>query len=158
MDTRFYWSNKTCIGSLALSVTLLTTGCAHQWESLLDGNLYTKAHINRYPVSIVAVDGQYSTITPRAVDAGVRKLTVDAPPIPNFREPVRKEFTFKVEKCVRYWLAAQRATALTHDFELVIDHAEPISGCTPYGVPQEKSVVISEPMEAPKPIPKPKRP
>jgi hypothetical protein len=158
METRIRWQQAARSGALALSASLLAAGCAHQWESLLDGNLYTRAHINRYPVSIVAVDGQYSTIAPRAVDAGIRTLTIDAPPIANFREPVRREFTFKVEKCVRYWLAAQRATALTHDFELVIDHAEPISGCMPYGVPQEKSVVISESLEAPKPIPKPKRP
>jgi hypothetical protein len=134
------------------------SGCAHQWESVLDGNLYTRASMNRYPVQIVAVDGEYSTISPRRVDAGIRRLTVDAPPIANFRDPVRKEFTFKVEKCVRYWLAAQRATSLTPDFELVIDHAEPVPGCTPYGVPQERSVVIPANVEPPQAIPMPKRP
>jgi hypothetical protein len=134
------------------------SGCAHQWESILDGNLYTRANMNRYPVQIVAVDGEYSTISPRRVDAGIRRLTIDAPPIANFRDPVRKEFTFKVEKCVRYWLAAQRATSLTPDFELVIDHAEPVPGCTPYGVPQERSVVVPANVEPPQAIPMPKRP
>jgi hypothetical protein len=143
---------------LAVSATAALAGCAHQWESTLDGNVYTRAHINRFPVSITAVDGAYSTINPRQVDAGERRLTIDAPPVAGFREPVRKEFTFKVEKCVRYWLAAQRATALTQDFELVIDHAEPIAGCTPYGVPQEKSVVIADNLEQPRPIPRAKRP
>ncbi|MGL4233085.1 MAG: hypothetical protein ACRCWJ_17090 [Casimicrobium sp.] len=146
------------LGKLLLAVTAATSmsGCAHQWESLLDGNLHTRASMNRYPVSIVAVDGEYSTINPRRVDAGERRLTIDAPPIPNFREPVRKEFTFKVEKCVRYWLAAQRATALTQDFELVIDHAEPIAGCMPYGQAQSGQVTPSD-TNAPRPIPKPKR-
>jgi hypothetical protein len=143
--------------ALALSATVLS-GCAHQWESLLDGNLYTKVHINRYPVAIVAVDGEYSSITPRRVDAGLHKLTVEAPPVANFSQPVRKEFNFKVEKCVRYWLAAQRASALTQDYELVIDHAEPISGCTPYGVPQERSVVIPADIAPPTPIATAKRP
>lgn len=137
-----------CAGALA--------GCAHQWESLLDGNLYTRANLNRYPVLIVAVDGEYSTLTPRRVDSGIRKLTVDAPPIPNFREPVRKEFEFKVEKCVRYWLAAQRATALTPDFELVIDHAEPIAGCTPYGERVESTVMPAQ-LDRPRAIPTPKQ-
>jgi hypothetical protein len=149
------WAKHSII---MMTATAALSGCAHQWESTLDGNMYTRVHINRFPVSITAVDGEYSAITPRRVDAGERRLIVDAPPVAGFREPVRKEFTFKVEKCVRYWLAAQRATALTQDFELVIDHAEPIGGCMPYGVPQEKSVVIADRLEAPRPIPKPKRP
>lgn len=136
-----------CAGALA--------GCAHQWESVLDGNLYTRANLNRYPVSIVAVDGEYSTITPRRVDAGVRRLTVDAPPVANFREPVRKEFEFKVEKCVRYWLAAQRATSLTPDYELVIDHAEPVPGCMPYGQRVESTVMPAQ-IDRPRAIPTPK--
>lgn len=142
---------------VALSVAAIS-GCAHQWESLIDGNLYTRTHLNRFPVSIVAVDNEYSTITPRRVDSGERRLTVDAPPVANFTIPVRKEFTFKVEKCVRYWLAAQRATSLTQDFELVIDHAEPIAGCMPYGVAQERSVVIPATIAQPTPIAVPKRP
>jgi hypothetical protein len=147
--------HKTIVVMTALASL---SGCAHQWESVLDGNLHTRAHMNRYPVQIVAVDGEYSTITPRRVDAGVRKLTIDAPPVAGFHQPVRKEFTFKVEKCVRYWLAAQRATSLTPDFELVIDHAEPVPGCTPYGVPQERSAVLPANIEPPQAIAKPKRP
>jgi hypothetical protein len=134
------------------------SGCAHQWESLIDGNLYTKAHINRYPVSITAVDGEYSTINPRRVDAGIRKLTVDAPPVAGFNQPVRKEFEFKVEKCIRYWLAAQRASSLAQDFVLVIDHAEPIAGCMPYGTPQQASLIAPADISPPTPIATPKRP
>jgi hypothetical protein len=145
--------------SIAVMTALASlSGCAQQWESILDGNLYTRASMNRFPVQIVAVDGEYSTISPRRVDAGMRRLTIDAPPVANFRDPVRKEFMFKVEKCVRYWLAAQRATSLTPDFELVIDHAEPVPGCAPYGVPQERSVVVPANVEPPQAIPMPKRP
>jgi hypothetical protein len=146
-----------CKTLIAVTAAATLSGCAHQWESLLDGNLYTRSHLNRYPVQIVAVDGEYSTISPRRVDAGIHRLTIDAPPVANFREPVRREFTFKVEKCVRYWLAAQRATSLTPDFELVIDHAEPVPGCTPYGVPQERSVVVPANIPPPEPIAMPKR-
>lgn len=153
MSTR----SRSQIVALTVSAAALS-GCAHQWESLLDGNLYTRTHLNRYPVAIVAVDGEYSTISPRRVDAGLHKLTVEAPPVANFSQPVRKEFNFKVEKCVRYWLAAQRASSLTQDYELVIDHAEPIVGCTPYGAPQERSVVIPANIAPPTPIAMPKRP
>ncbi len=140
--------------ALPLAMVLTTAGCAHQWESLLDGNLHSRVSMNRYPVQIVAVDGDYSTINPRRVDSGERRLTIDAPPVAGFVQPVRKEFNFKVERCVRYWLAAQRATSLTHDFELVIDHAEPISGCTPYGVAQPSPTVEPSTIEAPRPMPK----
>jgi hypothetical protein len=156
MSVRFTFRSATR-AVVVLTAAAAMTGCAHQWESLIDGNLYTRAHINRYPVAIVAVDGEYSTINPRRVDAGEHRLTVDAPPVAGFREPVRREFTFKVEKCVRYWLAAQRASSLTQDFELVIDHAEPIAGCTPYGVPQTASVIAPADVPPPRAIPVPKR-
>jgi hypothetical protein len=157
MFTRLH-SQRASVTALLVTAVASISGCAHQWESLIDGNLYTKAHINRYPVLIVAVDGEYSTINPRRVDAGLHKLTVDAPPVAGFREPVRKEFEFKVEKCVRYWLAAQRANSLTQDFQLVIDHAESIAGCTPYGNPQQASTVVPADIPPPMPIAKPKRP
>ncbi len=143
------------LGLFALAT--LMSGCAHQWESVLDGTLYTRTHINRFPVVIAAVDGVSGLQNPRYIDAGERRLTIDAPPVAGFALPVRKEFTFKVERCVRYWLAAQRASALTQDFELVIDHAEPVPGCQPYGKP-EPSVVIPAVIDPPRAIPVPKRP
>lgn len=139
---------------IAMAAGVSLSGCAHQWESLLDGDLYTRTSLNRYPIVISAVDGEYSTINPRRVDAGMRRLTIEAPPVAGFHQPVRKEFTFKVEKCVRYWLAAQRANALTQDYELVIDHAEPIGGCTPYGVAQPSPVVEPATIDSPRPMPK----
>ncbi|MCS6996958.1 MAG: hypothetical protein NZ533_08425 [Casimicrobiaceae bacterium] len=130
-------------------------GCAHQWEAVLDGNVYTRTHINRYPVAITAVDGVYSLHNPRYVDAGFRRLTVEAPPVAGMREPVRKEFDFHVKRCVRYWLAAQRRSSLSPDFELVIDHAEPVPGCQPYGATAPVQAVM--PAQLDKPIPVPKR-
>ncbi|MFN3630853.1 MAG: hypothetical protein ACK4XK_12490 [Casimicrobiaceae bacterium] len=144
---------KLCF--LAFPVAALTAGCAHPWESVLDGNLYTRTHMNRFPVAIIAVDGVYSIQNPRYVEAGVRRLTVEAPPVGDMREPVRKAFDFKVERCVRYWLAAQRATALSPDFELVIDHAELVPGCQPYGATRPVQAVM--PAQLDKPIPVPKR-
>ena len=141
--------------SLALPVVAMTAGCAHQWESVLDGNLHTRTHMNRFPVAITAVDGVYSLQNPRYVDAGLRRLTVEAPPVGGMREPVRKDFDFRVERCVRYWLAAQRATALSPDFELVIDHAELVPGCQPHGATAPVQAVM--PAQLDKPIPVPKR-
>jgi hypothetical protein len=152
----FHFRTATTVAGLSAMTAL--SGCAHQWESVLDGQLYTKTHINRYPVIISAVDGVYSTSNPRYIDSGERRLIIEAPPVAGFTQSVRKEFTFKVERCVRYWLAAQRASALSQDFELVIDYAEPVPGCTPYGNAQERAVVLPSPIDAPRPIPVPKRP
>ncbi|TAG45887.1 MAG: hypothetical protein EAZ30_14245 [Betaproteobacteria bacterium] len=142
----------------ALAFLALSAGCAQQWESVLDGTLYTRTHMNRFPVVIVAVDGVHSLQNPRYIDAGVRRLTIEAPPVAGFAMPVRREFTFTVERCVRYWLAAQRANALTQDFELVIDHAEPVPGCRPNGIVIEPSIVVPATIDPPRSIPVPKRP
>lgn len=144
-----------------LLVAAILGGCAHQWDTVLDGRLYTRTNLHRYPVSIVAVNGEYSTLVPRRVDAGMLRLTVDAPPIHGFYLPERKEFTFRAEKCVRYWLAAQRASSLSRDFELVIDHADVVSGCNPTsGAPLQAVIVPSDlsQIEPPRPIPMAKRP
>ena len=146
---------------LLFVVMAILGGCAHQWDAVLDGRLYTRTHLHRYPVSIVAVNGEYSTFVPRRVDAGMLRLTVDAPPIHGFYLPERKEFTFRAEKCVRYWLAAERAGALTRDFELVIDHADIVPGCNPTsGAPLQAVIVPSDlsQIEPPRPVPMAKWP
>ena len=140
---------------------VLLSGCAHQWDTVLDGRLYTRTYLHRYPVSIVAVNGEYSTFVPRRVDAGTLRLTVDAPPIAGFHLPERKEFTFHAEKCVRYWLVAQRAGPLTRDFDLVIDHAEAVPGCNPTSGQPLQAVIVpsdSSQIEPPRAIPMAKRP
>ena len=146
---------------LVFLVVAILGGCAHQWDTVLDGRLYTRTNLHRYPVSIVAVNGEYSTLVPRRVDAGMLRLTVDAPLIHGFYLPERKEFTFRAEKCVRYWLAAQRAGSLSRDFELIIDHADVVPGCNPTsGAPLQAVIVPSDlsQIEPPRPIPMAKRP
>jgi hypothetical protein len=134
-------------------------GCAHNWDSVIDGRVYTRTNLYRYPVRIVSVDGEYSTLEPRRVSAGEHRLVVDAAPVAGFHLPDRREFTFRTEKCVKYWLVAQRASALSHDFELVIDHAEPVPGCNPTsGAPDRAVVVVPATIEPPRAIPMPKRP
>ena len=144
----------------ATASVVVLTGCAHQWETVLDGRLYTRTHLHRYPVTIVSVDGEYSTITPRRIDAGVHELVIDAAPTIASYLPDRKMFTFKAEKCVRYWLAAQRTSDYSRDFELVIDHAEAVPGCRPTsGAPAQPVIVPSDTslIEPPRAIPMPKR-
>ena len=145
---------------MAVTGVAVLAGCAHQWETVLDGRLYTRTNLHRYPVSIVAVDGEYSTFVPRRIDAGVHELLIDAAPTKASYLPDRKAFTFKTEKCVRYWLAAQRTSDYSRDYELVIDHAEPVPGCHPTsGAPAQAVIVPADPtlIEQPRAIPMPKR-
>ncbi|MBL8309159.1 MAG: hypothetical protein JNL19_01935 [Burkholderiales bacterium] len=147
--------------SFLAAALVVASGCAHQWESTLDGRLYTRTHLHRYPVTIAAVDGVSTSLVPVRIDAGVRRLTVDAQPVAGFHLPDRKEFTFRAEKCVRYWLAAQRPSAYSHDFELVIDNAEVIPGCNPTSGPPSQPVLVPSDLSKippPQPIPMPKRP
>jgi hypothetical protein len=152
---------KKALLLMTLAAAASTAGCAHQWETVLDGRLYTRTNLHRYPVSITAVNGEYSTITPRRVDAGELRLTIDAPPVAGFHLPVRKEFTFRAEKCVRYWLAAQRASSLSRDFQLVVDHAEPVPGCQPTSGALAQAVIVPadvSQIDPPRAIPLAKRP
>lgn len=136
----------------AVAVAALS-GCAHQWESVVDGRLYSRTYLHRYPVSIVAVDGEYSTMVPRRISAGDHTLVVEAPPVAGFRLPDRKEFTFHTEKCVKYWLVAERSSAYSHDFNLIVDFAEPVPGCQPTsGAPTSTVVVVPANIEPPHPI------
>ena len=153
MSTIRSWS------AFAVAAAMATlSGCAHQWESVIDGRLYTRTYLHRYPVSIVAVDGEYSTLVPRRMAAGDHRLTVDAAPVAGFHLPDRREFTFRTEKCVQYWLVAERASALSHDFNLIIDYAEPVPGCQPTsGAPANTVVVVPANIEPPRAIATPKR-
>ena len=151
---------KTVALLVLFASAALLGGCAHQWETVLDGRLYTRTHLHRYPVSIVAVDGEYSTFVPRRVNAGVHELLIDAAPTIASYLPDRKAFMFKTEKCVRYWLAAQRTSNYTREYELVIDHAEAVPGCQPTsGAPAQAVIVPANPaeIEPPRAIPIPKR-
>jgi hypothetical protein len=116
-------------GVVAAIVTL--AGCASVVnQAQIEGPLYTRVHMNRFPVVVSAIDGESTpTWRPIWIAPGVRTLTFDAPPPRGFHLPVRKAVRFDVKPCTRYHFGAQRANALSHDWELVVDHEEPIPGC-----------------------------
>ena len=93
------------LGSLA--------GCAHQWETVLDGRLYSRTHLHRYPVSIVAVDGEYSTFVPRRIDAGLHELLIDAAPTKASYLPDRNALPSRRKSvCATGWPRSAPATIL----------------------------------------------
>jgi hypothetical protein len=116
---------------LLIPAVLALTACGTVVnQAQIDGTLYTRVHMNRYPVVVSAVDGQSTpTWRPMWVEPGRRTLSVDAPPARGFTLPVRKEIAFDVKPCTRYYFGAQRTNALTNAWEFVVDHEEPISAC-----------------------------
>jgi len=117
--------------ALSLLCTSLLVGCGTAPMSLLEGQHYHRTHLNRYPVTIVAVNGHFSTQYPRQVYAGVSTIIVDAVPAGGRRVAKEKAVAFKVQPCTRYYLAAELENSLSQDWKLVVDHTEPIGACNP---------------------------
>jgi len=117
--------------SIALLCSFILAGCAAAPMSLLDGTPYHRTHLNRYPVRIVAVNGDFTLEQPKRVYAGVNSLVVEAAPVGGIKVARQQAVAFKVQPCTRYYLAAERETSLSQDWKLVIDHAEAIATCNP---------------------------
>jgi hypothetical protein len=121
-------------GSLrVLSVLCLASfaGCASAPLSYVDGYLYHSAVLNRYPVRIISIDGDFSLQNPRQVSPGPHTFIIEAQPVAGFRVPVQKAFALNIKPCTRYYLAADRDSPLTQDWTLAIDYEEPVAGCDP---------------------------
>jgi hypothetical protein len=114
---------------LSLSSVVLLSGCASAPMSLLDGTPYHRTHLNRYPVRIVAVNGDFTLEQPKRVYAGVNSLVLEAEPVGGVKTARQQAVAFKVSPCTRYYLAAERETSLSQNWKLVIDHVEPIAMC-----------------------------
>jgi hypothetical protein len=116
--------------SCCVVVAALSACASVENVSQLDGRLYSRVNLNRYPLTISRVDGaQVPTWQPVWVEPGTHSLTLDAPPIPGFSDPVRQVVTFTVAPCTRYHLAAQRESRLSKAWTFVVDHQEPVPGC-----------------------------
>ncbi len=136
-------------------------GCAAAPMSLLDGTPYHRTYLNRYPVQIVAVNGDFTLERPKRVYAGVNTLVVETAPVGGIRIARQQAVAFKVQPCTRYYLAAERATSLSQDWTLVIDHVESVAGCNQEeelaksrkeGIPLAD--IIATPTPTPTPTPK----
>ena len=130
--------------ALALS-TLVLAGCASAPLSFFnDGYVYHRAVLNRFPVRVVAVDGTYSFQRPLPVSPGLHEVKLAAVPVAGFRVPLEKTYPITVAPCTRYYLAAQRASPLLQDWDLVIEETYPVAGCDPaQEIEKAKTMAIS---------------
>lgn len=113
----------------ALAVATLA-GCASTPSSYLyDNQVYYRAVRDRYPLSILAIDGSSPAFKPAPIAPGEHTLRLDATAVGGFSERVAKTYPITIEPCTRYYLAAQRQSQLSQDWELVIERTFPVGGC-----------------------------
>lgn len=121
------------VGLAAAGVAVaVLAGCATAPVSYLyDRQVYYKATLNRYPVSIVTIDGSSPSIRPQPVTMGEHVVVLAAQPVAGFFEPLRKTYPLTIAPCTRYYLAAQRQSPLLQDWDLVVEQTWPSGGCDP---------------------------
>ncbi len=116
-----------------LGACAVLAGCAAAGNSIVSGEyFYPGAVRDRWPVYIVAADGQYQAFDREVhLDPGMHTLVLVSrkPPILHLRP--QETFPVKTEPCKRYYLAAQHSSPLVDKWDLVIDHVEDIPGCSP---------------------------
>jgi|SRR5271170_5108190 len=117
----------------ALAAAAILTGCETAPLSFIhDGSVYYHAQMFRYPVTVIAIDGDGAMTTrPLPVAPGEHMITFAAPPVAHFRDPVMKVYPMNIAACTRYYVAAQRVNSLSQDWDLVVEEVEPVGPCNP---------------------------
>jgi hypothetical protein len=105
-------------------------GCATSLAtSQLMGERYFVTNFDTYPVLIASVDGSSSTVSPKFVEPGVRRLVLQGPPGGAGFGAV-ESFTLEVKPCTRYYIVALKANALDTNFTPKVDFEQPLgSSC-----------------------------
>ena len=105
--------------------------------SEVSGARYHKTELNRSPTIVETVDGrtplEYRSGGYRAarIDPGTHLLTLQGVPLRPGWQGYLKEYTLDAKPCERYYINAQFDGPLVpSDWKPVIDHVEPIAGCS----------------------------
>ena len=119
------------LSGLALIASL--SGCAstsYHYSELL-GDRYFRSNADTYPVFIREVDGKgYTGRAPVLVEPGLHTLLVQGPATRVDTYETR-QFPIDVERCIPYYIVAEKTSRLEAEFTVKVDHQEPVSGCTP---------------------------
>jgi hypothetical protein len=118
------WSWLGAVGAAFLQ------GCATSpATSELLGERYFLTNIDTYPVAIASVDGSSSTVTPKFVEPGMRRLLLRGPPGGAGVSAV-ETFMLDVKPCTRYYIVAVKANPLDTNFTPKVDFEQPLgSSC-----------------------------
>ena len=114
----------------AAAAIALLQGCATSpATSQLVGERYFLTPLDTYPVIIAAVDGRSTTVTPKFVEPGLRRLVLQGPPGGAGFGAV-ETFMLEVRPCTRYYIVAVKANPLDTNFTPKVDFEQPLgSSC-----------------------------
>jgi hypothetical protein len=115
-----------------IAASALLAGCTTPYSQLY-GTRYYKAAIDTYPVTVISVDGEHYLRQPVRIDPGTHQVTVQAPPTVAQSHGKQRTMTLDVEPCMRYYLVAVKPNPLSTDFEVKVEHKEPVPGCSRTG-------------------------
>jgi hypothetical protein len=120
---------------MAAASVVLAQGCAtNPATSQLVGERFFVTQLDTYPVLIASVDGSSSTITPKFVEPGVRRLVLQGPP-GGAGFGVVEPFMLEVKPCTRYYIVAVKANALDTQFRPRVDYEQPLGSSCRQQVP-----------------------
>ena len=113
----------------AALASCLLPGCATVPDnaSYLYGDRYNRARLHTYPTRVTHVDGRSTMFNenPVPIEPGMHVITLQAAPVPGFRQPEARELKLMVEPCKRYYLVAERDYGLEKDWRPVVDYVQP---------------------------------
>jgi hypothetical protein len=118
---------------LAASVVALALcGCSTAPLSfIVDRGVIDRTDLHRVPVRLVAVDGQSVAFRREPIAPGQHQMTFDIAPVPGFHTPLEKTYPMAILPCSFYYVAADRASRLSSDWQLVVEEVDPVGGCNP---------------------------
>ena len=120
----------------AAASAALAAGCASTdyHYSRVVGSRYYKVPIDTYPLQILRVDQEQAPLNPREwmlIEPGLRTVVVAPYPVPIDRVGNEKSVQMTIAPCTQYYLVAVKATQLAREYEVRVDHQEPVPGCKP---------------------------
>ena len=94
--------------------------------SYLHGNRYHVAKLYTYPTRVTHIDGRSTMLNenPVPIEPGMHVVTLEAAPVPGFRQPKSRDIKLLVEPCKRYYLVAERDHRLERDWRPVVDYVQ----------------------------------
>jgi hypothetical protein len=120
-------------GLAIAAAALVQAGCASggYGYSQLDGNRYYHTALDTYPVVVLQVDGKSEVENPVRVLPGRHRVKVQPAGELGRRFDESRTIDLDVQACTRYYLVAVKPNRLAPDFEVKVEHQEPVPGCTP---------------------------
>jgi hypothetical protein len=125
--------SKRLVGLAALvaGASILGACSTAPLSYVYDRDVYYKATLHRYPVFLVSIDGHGIVNHPDPITPGDHVVVLNAQPTAGFSIPLQKTYPLAIAPCTRYYLAAQRPSPVSQDWDLVVEQTWPVSGCDP---------------------------